>query len=164
MGEVGFHRCGEILEYASRLLAAGFDDREDGGDETAALRALRSEGQLPPDHSMPQCTFAGVVRWLDAFHFQEGPEPFAMMVEFPAHAVDRPIPAEHSAQQETFRLLADWLHQPLHLRPCDRTVAAARPKAKKFARTAREVMPQSFDLPVAVVDQRLKVAFQVRPT
>ena len=45
------------------------------------------ERQLPPNHGVPQGPFAGVVGRLDAFDFQKCPQPLAMVVKFPTHAV-----------------------------------------------------------------------------
>ena len=43
-GVVGLQRSGQVVEYGSRLLAAGFDHRQDGLDKAAAWSALGAEG------------------------------------------------------------------------------------------------------------------------
>src|SRR5438132_2132290 len=144
MSEVGFHRVCEILKYASRLLAAGFYDRQDRGYEPAAMCALRAKRKFAPDDGMPQRAFAGIVRRLDTFDLQEGPKPLTMTVKLLAHAGDLRISAEHSAQQEAFHLPADQMQQTQHARSGDRPVTAARPLAKQLAGTTHEIVSQPF--------------------
>src|SRR5205807_774808 len=48
----------------------------------------------------------------------------AGLAQFVARPLDRRVSAEHSAQQETFRLLTDRLRPPLHLRAADRAVGS----------------------------------------
>ena len=63
MSEVGFNGGSDEGKGMTTLLATGFDDRQHRFHETAARSVLRSEGQLPSDHRMPQRTFAGVGVW-----------------------------------------------------------------------------------------------------
>ena len=86
MGEVGIDGGGHEGEYVAGLLAAGFDDSEEGFDEAAALFALGAEGKFPPDDGVSQGALAGVVRRFDALHVDEGPQPLAMPPEFVGHA------------------------------------------------------------------------------
>jgi len=65
VSEVGSDGCRYVGEDVPRLLAAALDRRQHRLHEPAAARALRAEGQLPPDDRMPQRPLAGVVGRLD---------------------------------------------------------------------------------------------------
>ncbi len=83
----GLNGFREKAEEVSAELAAGFDDGQDGLDESAAGGTLRSEAELAPDHRVSQRPLAGVVRRFDARHIDECPQPIAMLPQRRAHAL-----------------------------------------------------------------------------
>src|SRR5260370_32050124 len=120
---MSLQRAGQIVEHAARLLTAGLHDRENSGDEAAAMSALCPKRQLSPDHRVPQGALAGIVRRLDTFDLQEGPKPSAMLVQFLAHAIDGGIATPQYAQQALFHATADRPHQTWQTDVGDRAIA-----------------------------------------
>ena len=163
MGEVGGNGLGDEVEDAGVLLAAGFDCGEHRLHEAAPGRALRAKGKFPPNHCMTQRALAGVIGRLDPFHFQKGPQAIAMTIQRVAHASQSRAFAERSAQQQGVHLTADRPHRAKPPATGECPIAIARPEAKQLACFAHQIVPQSFGLSIARVDQGLEVAFQVSP-
>ena len=154
---------GEVLEGVAVLLAAGFDHRQHRFDETATAGTLRAEGKLTPDNGVAQGTLAGVVRRFHPFATDERPEPMPDARTTPAHADQRLIAAFDTAQQQAFHLTADRRHATNESNTTDLAVAIVRPVLEQLARHATQVVSKPFGLIVATVDQRLEIAFQMRP-
>jgi hypothetical protein len=125
---------GEVLEGAAALLPTGLDHRQHRFHEAATGGALCAEGKLAPDDGVTQRAFARVVRRFDAFATDEGPEPVAMLVQFPTHADQRRIAAFHTAQPQTLHLAADWRHATNERGATDRAVAVVCPVLEQLAR------------------------------
>ena len=120
---------GEELASRSTLLAAGFDHREHGLNESASRGALRAEGQLAPNDGVTQGPFAGVVRRFDSLVLEKHPQPVAMGMQFldtcrPAGL----LPLTQAAQQQALhfrceaarsdRFIPRWVSVPSrHQRP-----------------------------------------------
>ena len=163
MVEVAGDCIGDEREYAAVLLTAGFDDREQRFHEPAAGGALGAEREFPPDHRVTQRPLRRVVRRFDSGHIQERPQPLAMVMQLPAHAGQSRVTAEVAAQQQAVDLAADRLHQTLESAAGDRPVPATRPVMKQGLCRSHQVVPQAFHLVILVVDQGLKIAFEMRP-
>ena len=158
--EVGFDGLRDELEDVAVLLAAGFDGGQQRFHEAAAGSALRPERELPPDHGVTERPLRRVVRRFDAVHFQERPQPVAMVTQFPAHAVRG---GAEAAQQQAVDLVADRLHQTLEAPPREGPIPAARPVPEEGFGRSHQVMAQAFDLVIIAVNQRLKVSLQMSP-
>ena len=158
--DVGLDGLGDELEHIPLLLAAGFDGGQQGLDEAAAGGALGAEREFPPDHGVTQRPLRRIVRRLDIVNFQKRPQPVAMVTQFPAHAVRG---GAEAAQQQAVDLVADWFHQVLEAAAGEGPVATARPVAEEGFGGPHQVMAQPFDLVIGVVDQGLKVSFQMGP-
>jgi hypothetical protein len=100
---MGFDGGGDEGKRIAALLAAGFDHREHRLDEATSARALRAKRELPPNHGMTQRTLAGVVRRFHSFMPQQRPQPLAMLVQLPTHALHPSIAALGAAQQQYVR-------------------------------------------------------------
>jgi hypothetical protein len=79
---VGSHRLSQTGEDIAAGPAAGLDDRQHPFDEPAAGGGLGADTELSPDDGLPQRTLGGVIGWLDALDFGEGPEVLAVFPEF----------------------------------------------------------------------------------
>ena len=61
-----FDCLGDVGEDVAGLLPTGFNHGQHRFDESAAVGAMRAEGQFSPDHRVAERSFAGVVRLFDA--------------------------------------------------------------------------------------------------
>lgn len=80
-----------------------------------------------------------------------------------AQALQTRVAAEHTAQQERFHFWADRFHQTFQSPASKRPIATSCPVTKQGLGGAHQVMAQPFDLRVFVIDEGLKVAFQMGP-
>ena len=71
---LGFEGGREEVEDIAILLAAGFDDGQQGLDEAAARGALSAEGEFAPDHGVAQDLFGAIICGLDPGVSEEHPE------------------------------------------------------------------------------------------
>ncbi len=71
---LGFEGGGQDIKDIAFLLAAGFDDGQQGFDEAAAGGALGAEGQFAPDHGVTQHLFGAIIGRLNTGVAEEHPE------------------------------------------------------------------------------------------
>ena len=161
--EVGLDGGGQVGPGIALLLVAGDDHAEQGFHEAAAVLALRAEREFAPDHGVTQTSLGGVVGGFDAVDIEEGPQPFAMVVQLLAHADQSWVAAEDSAQQERVHLIANWCEQLLQFAKRDRSIATARPVTEQDLRLSQQVASQALHLGIRMIDERLEVAFQMCP-
>ena len=95
---------GEEVEDVAGLLAAGFEDGQQGFEEAAAFRALGAEAEFAGDHGGTQGSFAGVVGRFDAVVIEERPQPAAMLEEFLAGACGLRVTTAQTTPQQSFDL------------------------------------------------------------
>ena len=95
-------------EDIALLAAAGFNHRQHPLDKVAAVRRLGAKRKLTPDHRVAQRLFRRVVGRFDAVDFEEGPQAFAIRVQFLAKAVRAPV--EVAAQQVALDPPTDRFH------------------------------------------------------
>jgi hypothetical protein len=70
---IGMEAPGQELQDVSSLLAARSRRAQHALDEPTAPLAGRPATHLPPQYSVAQCPFSGIVRWLNFPHPEEGP-------------------------------------------------------------------------------------------
>jgi hypothetical protein len=70
----GLACCSHIVEHVSLLKAQRGDDRQDTFDKPAPVRAIGSEASFSPQDTLTENSFREVVRGLDPFEGNEGPE------------------------------------------------------------------------------------------
>ena len=158
---MSFHCGREIIKCVARLLAAGFHYGQNGGDEAATVRALRSERQLPPDHGVPQRLFGSVVGRLHALDIHEGPKVLVVLHQLLAEIVR--VRVIVTAQQERAHALADWLHAAAKPAAQNRPVAHFLPKGEQFLGRLQQIAAKAFLGGATVVEECLEIAFQVCP-
>ena len=71
---LGFEGGGQDIEDIAFLLAAGFDDGQQGFDEAAASGALGAEGEFAPDDGVAQHLLRAIIRRLNTGVIKEHPE------------------------------------------------------------------------------------------
>ena len=71
------------------LLAAGFEDGQQGFDEAATGFTLGAEREFAPEDCVAQRAFATVVRWFQARDFQKQPELIEACEQFIAQGNGR---------------------------------------------------------------------------
>ena len=154
---------GEVVEGGPVLLATGLDDCQHRFDKTAAVIALCAKRKLAPNDTVTKGPLAAVVRGFDPVVFHVGPEPLAMIVQLLAHADQPRVATKHAAQQQGVDLGPDRYHQALESHAGDSPVAITSPERKHLPRRPHQIVAQTLHLLVLVVDQGLKVAFQMSP-
>ena len=142
---------------------AGLHDGQNGFHEATAWRAPGAEREFPPDHGRAQGALADVVGEFDALYLQERPQPVAMIVQRRAHPGQFGVAAEDAAQQQAVDLLADRLQQTLASSAGDGPITTTRPVVKEFLGGTHQVVPQALHLLIGMIDQSLKIAFEMGP-
>jgi len=87
-----------------------------------------------------------------------------MVRQWLAHSLQLRVAAEDTAQQEAVDLFPDRLHQALETPAGDGPIATTRPVPKQCLRGAHQITSEAIDLVIGMIDQRLKIPFQMRPT
>ena len=146
------------------LLAAGFDDGQQGFDKAAAGCALGAEREFAPDDCVTQRAFAAVVRRFQARDFPEQPQLVETVEQFIAQGNGRGV----STPLPVFQGVID-------LRPTGgfdllpHRVVANAPRAIEVPQMEhlRQRLHQAAadDRSIATrIDQSLEIPFEVRPT
>jgi hypothetical protein len=161
---MSFDGGGEVLEDVAFLETTGFDGREHPLHESTAGGALRSERQLAPDHRMAKGTLRGVIGGFDTFMINEGPEPFAMVVQLFTHSDETVVIGEDTAQQQGVHRGANGGHPGLKNLSGDLAGTMIAPMLEDQFDLPHQVVSQPFHLSVGVIDQGLKITFEMNPT
>ena len=91
--------------------------------------------------------------------FHERPQPVAVRVQFETHSSESLITTELAAQQQAVDGLAHRLHLGSECLPRDLTGLVPVPDQKHDFNLPPQVVTQSFDLIIVMINQRLPLSF-----
>ena len=158
-GGLGFEGGGQDIEDIAVLLAAGFDDGEQGLDEAAAGVALGAEREFAPDHGVAQDLFGAVVGRLRTGVGEEHPELVPAIEEVRAECrvprVRGPHPVFESLPQVVLHSEPNAIR---HRAARDCPTAIGVPVVEHRAQVCQQSLAYLFSVSAAI-DQGLEVAF-----
>ncbi len=158
---LGFEGGREEVEDIAFLLAAGFDDGQQGFDEAAASGGLGAEGEFAPDHGVAQDLFGAIIRGLDSGVSEEYSELLPAIKQVSAQGLGPSVRGPHPV----FESLPQVVIYSESNAACHR---AARGRSGAIGVPVNEHLPQVRQQSLAnhrplsaAIDQGLEVAFSV---